>query len=170
MIIGIGIGVAVAASLQVGTRQVDFDSEVRPILSDQCFACHGHDEDSRQAGLRLDTRAGLLADLGGYAAVVPGDLAASELWLRVTAEDELERMPPPRSHKPALSGDDLEILKAWILGGASWTRHWAFLPPLKEELKDSASHPIRVSATSVSSAVRTWGAVRSSVRSALAAS
>ncbi|MFT7678511.1 MAG: hypothetical protein ACI8QC_002504, partial [Planctomycetota bacterium] len=138
----IGISIVVAASLQLGSRRVEFDSEVRPILSDKCFACHGHDEDSRKAGLRLDTRDGLLADLGGYAAVVPGDLTASELWLRVTAEDELDRMPPPKSHKQALSGDDLEILKAWILGGAGWTRHWAFLPPVKVELNDSASHPI----------------------------
>ncbi len=137
-----GLALAALTCFQADARPVDFDSEVRPILSQNCFACHGPDEGSREADLRLDTRQGAFADLGGYAAVVPGDLKASELWLRVTAEESYDLMPPPESHKPALDGDDLATLKAWIEGGAEWARHWAFVPPVKVALEDPSLHPI----------------------------
>ena len=121
-----------AVAPQVEKRQApDFNLDVRPILADRCFACHGPDGGSRAADLRLDTRDGALADLGGYAAVAPGDLDASELWARVTSEFDFEQMPPPDSHKASLSPAELDVLKRWIEEGAPWSRHWAFEPPSK---------------------------------------
>ncbi|QDV07845.1 Planctomycete cytochrome C [Planctomycetes bacterium Poly30] len=121
---------------------VDFDSEVRPILSDSCFACHGPDAGSRAAGLRLDTREGALADLGGYAAIVPGDAEGSELWARVTSEFEFEVMPPPEAHRKPLGNREREVLRRWINEGANWSQHWAFVPPKKAALPEGAAHPI----------------------------
>ena len=137
-----GFVVSALACLPLAALDLDFDSEVRPILSQNCFACHGPDESSREADLRLDTREGALADLGGYAAVVPGDLEASELWLRVTAEDAYDLMPPPKSHKPQLGSEELATLRAWIEEGAAWTRHWAFVPPVKVALEEPSLAPI----------------------------
>jgi len=136
------IQIAAVLLATIGPQQVDFDSDVRPILSDNCFACHGPDEGSREAELRLDTLDGATADLGGYAAVVPGDLAASELWDRVTTTDDLDLMPPPKSHKAALSEIDLATIQAWIESGANWSRHWAFTAPKKSAQEDESIHPI----------------------------
>src|SRR5947209_19320289 len=78
-------------------QTVEFNRDIRPILSDACFQCHGPDQAKRKANLRLDTEAGAFADLGGYRALVPGEPARSELYRRITAEDEPERMPPVRT-------------------------------------------------------------------------
>jgi hypothetical protein len=112
-----------------GAPAVDFARDVRPILSDRCFRCHGPDAEAREAGLRLDLEEGALADLGGYAAIVRGDVAASELWQRVSAQSDLERMPPPEGGE-ALSAGEIETLRRWIEEGAPWQRHWAFAPPV----------------------------------------
>jgi hypothetical protein len=109
-------------------QSIDFDREIRPILADKCFQCHGPDEESRQTDLRLDRRDGLLADLGGYKAVVPGNLEASELIARITAVDAEMRMPPPDAKK-RLTADEIKLLKRWVREGAEWTEHWAFVPP-----------------------------------------
>src|SRR5437660_12646999 len=77
-------------SLQV----IDFNRDIRPILSDTCFTCHGPDAANRKTKLRFDTEAGAFADLGGYRAIVPGDLAKSEMYRRVASKDEAVRMPP----------------------------------------------------------------------------
>ena len=105
--------------------QVDFQREVRPILSDKCFFCHGTDPETREADLRLDTPAGAYGDLGGYAAVVPGKVEESELYLRITSTKKSEVMPPPESHK-SLSAAEVGILKAWIEQGAVYEEHWAY--------------------------------------------
>ncbi|MDH3718434.1 MAG: DUF1549 domain-containing protein, partial [Planctomycetota bacterium] len=105
-----------------------FRSQVQPILSTRCFACHGPDEDSREAGLRLDTEAGVLAELdSGQRAVVRGQPQASELILRITAADEDLRMPPADSGEQ-LTQAEVEILRKWIADGAVWQGHWAFSP------------------------------------------
>src|SRR5687767_10887416 len=78
-------------------RPIDFGRDVRPLLSDKCFFCHGPDPAHREADLRLDTRDGLFADRGGYAAVLPGKPDESELVTRITSDDESYRMPPPES-------------------------------------------------------------------------
>lgn len=107
---------------------VEFNRDIRPILSDKCFACHGPDAESRKIRLRLDSEAASRADLGGKFAVVPGDSSKSELIRRVTAEKPALRMPPP--HAPVkLTPDEIEKLRAWIDSGAKWQKHWAFLPP-----------------------------------------
>lgn len=80
----------------VEAAPVDFNQEIRPLLSNHCFRCHGPDEAERKAGLRLDTRDGALEDLGGYAAVVPGEPEESELLRRITTHDAGDLMPPPR--------------------------------------------------------------------------
>ena len=118
---------------QVGDKpsEPDFDRDVRPILSDNCFACHGPDQGSRAADLRLDTYEGATADLGGYAAIVPGDVEESELWARITSEFDFELMPPPDAHKSKLGSRDLDVIKRWIEAGAPWSKHWAFVAPTK---------------------------------------
>jgi hypothetical protein len=110
------------------TKAIEFNRDVRPILSGICFACHGPDAAKRKAKLRLDTEAGALADLGGRHAVVPGDPEASELYLRITADDESERMPPPGAHH-RLSTAQVETLRRWIEQGAAWQPHWSLIPP-----------------------------------------
>lgn len=116
-----------------GADEVDFRSEIRPILSDNCFKCHGPDETHREAGLRLDTRDGALADLGGYAALVPGRPEQSTLYERITTDDESLRMPPVDSGRE-LTADEVQLLRRWIREGAVWTEHWAFVPPTRPAL------------------------------------
>ncbi|HZN60569.1 MAG TPA: DUF1549 domain-containing protein, partial [Planctomycetota bacterium] len=111
-------------------RPVDFNFEVRPLLSDRCFRCHGPDERSRKAGLRLDTPEGAVAPLRkvGRFAIVPGHPEASELVRRILADDPDERMPPPESQL-ALSPAERDLLRRWVEEGGRYDRHWAFLPP-----------------------------------------
>jgi len=108
---------------------VSFNKHVRPILSENCFSCHGADPGSRKAGLRLDTYEGATAENEGARAIVPGELAKSELWTRITSEDGDEIMPPPKSHK-TLSPEQKEILKRWVESGAIYEPHWSFVPPV----------------------------------------
>ncbi|HVJ79750.1 MAG TPA: DUF1549 domain-containing protein, partial [Planctomycetia bacterium] len=101
-----------------------FNRDVRPILAENCLACHGPDSAARKANLRLDRRDDALA----AKAIVPGKPEASPLWERINATDPEEIMPPPASHKK-LKPEQKEILKAWIQAGAEYQAHWAFLPP-----------------------------------------
>ena len=113
-------------------REVDFRREVLPILSDACFACHGPDENKREAKLRLDTKEGLFRTLDDVTVVKPGSVKDSELILRITSTDEDEVMPPkkgPRQLKPA----EIETLKLWVEQGAPWGQHWAFEPMRKSQ-------------------------------------
>ncbi len=107
---------------------VDFGREVRPILAEKCFACHGPDASKRDSDLRLDTRQGPYADLGGYAAVVPGRPDQSALVQRITSGDPKKRMPKADSGK-TLSDHEIAILREWIVQGAEWKEHWAFVAP-----------------------------------------
>ncbi|MFO0890009.1 MAG: DUF1553 domain-containing protein [Isosphaeraceae bacterium] len=111
------------------SRKVDFNYQIRPILSDKCFHCHGPDPRNRKAGLRLDTKEGAFAALksGGHA-ILPGDLEESELVARITAEAEVDRMPP-KSLGRSLTAQEIELLKRWVAEGAEWKDHWAFLAP-----------------------------------------
>ena len=106
---------------------VDYIRDIRPILSNNCFKCHGPDEEARKADLRLDTPEGALADRGGYRAINREEPAASELLLRVTSADDAERMPPPESGLK-LSRDQIAILRKWIEQGAPIEQHWALRP------------------------------------------
>ena len=106
-------------------EKLSFNTHVRPILSDKCFACHGFDSKKRQAELRLDTLEGATAVVEGVAAIVPGQLDKSQLWQRVNSTDPDDIMPPPSSHKK-LTDDEKEILRRWIEQGAPYQKHWAF--------------------------------------------
>jgi hypothetical protein len=134
-----GVGLAAAAR----SRQVEFNRDVRPILSENCFACHGFDAAGRKAGLRLDTRAGATATNKGVTAVVPGKPQASELIRRILASDPDDVMPPPKSGKQ-LTAAQKETLRRWIEQGAPYQSHWAFEAPRRVEPPKggAGSHPI----------------------------
>jgi hypothetical protein len=141
MTVAAGLSVYSVAGGAEPSRTVDFNFQVRSILSDKCFKCHGPDARNRKAGLRLDIREGAFGETpsGGHA-VVSRDLEASELYQRITAEDESQRMPP-KSLGRTLSAREIDILKRWIEQGAEWKTHWAFLPPVAApvpEVKDTA--------------------------------
>ena len=120
---------------------LDFNRDVRPILSDRCFSCHGPDNEDRHAGLRLDIRDAAIAPLdSGLVAVVPGDPAKSEIISRITSSDPDVVMPPPRVNKP-ITPAEAEILKRWIAEGAEYRGHWAFERverPAVPEVKNTA--------------------------------
>ncbi len=102
--------------------KVNFTRDIRPILSDKCFACHGPDENTRKAKLRLDTREGAIADLEGSHALVPGKPDASELLHRITTNDEDDRMPPRKSGKKPLTKEQAALFRQWITEGARWPK------------------------------------------------
>ena len=112
---------------------VDFQREVRPILSDNCFQCHGPDSAARQSGLRLDRRESALEARPNGAPIVPGKSAESLLYRRISDPDLNSRMPPPESHKQ-LTPAQIALLKRWIDGGAPWKEQWAFQPPVRPTL------------------------------------
>jgi hypothetical protein len=131
---GLLIAAAIVAAAQAD-EQVDFARDIRPMLIDHCYQCHGPDAAHRKAELRLDLPSGATAKLPtGDVAVVPGDLAASELWRRITHLAPEERMPPPEG-KP-LSAAQKDLFKRWIEGGARWPQHWAFVSPQRPQLPD----------------------------------
>ncbi|MBE2285602.1 MAG: PSD1 domain-containing protein [Prosthecobacter sp.] len=139
----IPITIAFASSLHAAPAKIEFNRDVRPILSENCFACHGFDPKHREGGLRLDTFDGATADRDGSRGIVPGDLAKSDAWQRIISDDKDEVMPPPKSHKPPLNARQREILKAWIEQGATYQRHWAFEPPKKNaSLHPPTANPI----------------------------
>ena len=111
--------------------RVDFNFDVKPILADRCYHCHGPDEAVRESELRLDTREGAFSELAGEPgayAIVPGDLDASVLYRRISSDDPNEIMPPPESNR-VLDDREIELLGRWIEQGAEWRGHWAFIPP-----------------------------------------
>ncbi|WP_419189437.1 DUF1553 domain-containing protein [Stieleria marina] len=114
--------------LVAASPTVNFNRDVRPVLAKHCFTCHGPDENAREAGLRLDTQIGSREDLGGYAAVQPNSVDASELIQRVTSDDADLRMPPADSHPP-LTDHEIQLLKEWIAAGGDYETHWAFVAP-----------------------------------------
>ena len=113
--------------------QPNYDRDVRPILSDNCFRCHGFNDASRQAELRLDVAESAYANHDDLTAIVPGDLARSEVWRRITSSDDDERMPPPETHR-VLTDEQKDTIRLWIEQGAKYTQHWSFIPPVKAKL------------------------------------
>lgn len=111
---------------------VSFNRDVRPILSENCFACHGFDPNHREAGLRLDTFQGATADHGGTRGIVPGDPAKSAIWERIQSTDPDVVMPPPKANKTPLTAAQRATLKRWIEEGAKYEAHWAFVAPKRE--------------------------------------
>lgn len=127
---------------QTKAGDVQFNRDIRPILSNACFACHGPDDEQREAEQRFDTREGIAA-LRASGVVVAGKPDESELIGRLLDEDPSTRMPPP-DHPQQLSAEDIALLKRWVAQGAPWQRHWAFEPPdrgIRQPVPPSG-HPI----------------------------
>ena len=122
-----------------GSARIDFSRDIRPILSDHCFKCHGPDEKERKGRLRLDRiQEALKPAKSGDIAIVPGDVGRSKLIERISSKDPDEVMPPPKTGKK-LTPQQVELLRRWIEGGARFVEHWAFtkperspLPPVKQ--------------------------------------
>ncbi|GAB6167524.1 PSD1 and planctomycete cytochrome C domain-containing protein [Thermostilla marina] len=129
------VGVAGDAMPSAEDRPVQFDSQIRPILSDNCFFCHGPDPETREADLRLDQPEGALGTEDEPGVVVPGSRDESELFYRISSTDEYEQMPPPESGKK-LTPDQIELIGRWIDEGAPWESHWAFVPPQRPALPE----------------------------------
>jgi hypothetical protein len=111
--------------------KVTFNEHIRPILANNCFACHGVDASHRKGKLRLDTLEGATKDKNGLRAITPRDLENSELWHRINSKDEEEVMPPAESNKPPLKPEERALIKRWIEQGAEYQNHWAYEPVAK---------------------------------------
>ena len=111
---------------------VSFSRDVLPILSDNCFYCHGPDEKRRKGNLRLDVRESAIAPHDDLIAIVPGKADESELMKRLLSKDADEVMPPPKSNH-TVTAKQVDILRRWIAGGAVWGKHWALEKPAREK-------------------------------------
>ncbi len=138
------IALAAAALIAPGTTlpagaasspEIDFNRDIRPVLSQNCFFCHGPDEAQRKAGLRLDRADSATADLGGYRAISPGHPHESAILSRITSQDPEERMPPPETGKE-LTPQEISRIREWIQSGAVYARHWAYAPPRRSPVPD----------------------------------
>jgi len=118
------------ARAEGGPGRVDFNRQIRPILSESCYQCHGPDPKKRKADLRLDIRDGMFRSADDTTIVVPGKPDDSELLFRITAEDPDLHMPPPKSGG-RLTSDQVNLIRRWIVEGAEWKGHWAYLPPVR---------------------------------------
>ncbi|MBX3177918.1 MAG: DUF1549 domain-containing protein [Candidatus Hydrogenedentes bacterium] len=134
------VRVALILSAAAGTcavpagAPIDFNRDIRPLISDKCFACHGPDANSRKRDLRFDTREGLFGQTrGGDPVIVPGDTSAGAFLARITHADPEKRMPPADANLE-LSPADIDLLTRWIAEGAPWAGHWAFEKPVRPEL------------------------------------
>jgi hypothetical protein len=131
-----GVSAAVVVSvLAAHAAAPDFQKEVRPILSANCFHCHGNDRTTRMAGLRLDVKEGLYSTRRAGPVVSPGNPAKSLLFQRISAKDPARRMPPPYAHK-TLKPEEVETIRRWIESGAEWQEHWAFRAPVRPKLPE----------------------------------
>jgi hypothetical protein len=123
---------AIASFETDAAEGIHFNRDVRPLLSEQCFQCHGFDANTRKSGLRLDLREEALKPAkSGVIPLVPGKPEASELFRRITSADPDAQMPPAPEHAP-LTAAQREILRQWILAGAEYEPHWAFVPPVRQ--------------------------------------
>ena len=122
-----------AVAVAANDGKLRFNQDIRPILSDKCFACHGTDAKKRKGDRRLDTPEGATAVNDGVQAIKPGDLANSEVWKRIITTNEDDVMPPPESHKK-MTDAEKALIKRWIEEGAAYQKHWAFEGPVKAEV------------------------------------
>ena len=135
------VGAALAcfpAAVRAAQTGISYTRDVRPILSNACFKCHGPDDDNRKADFRLDLRESALMNLGGYAAIVPGSPEKSKLLEFVTTDDPDERMPPLKGNNRPLKPEEIAVLRQWIAEGAPYEAHWAYRAPERPKLPPSA--------------------------------
>jgi hypothetical protein len=137
-----GLWLAIALSSPAAT--IDFDRDIQPILSENCYQCHGPDAGARKAKLRLDQKEGALGkNEDGRAIVAPGQPADSELITRILSADPDELMPTPKSNKK-LTEAQKKLITQWVEQGAHWAQHWAFVPPKRPPLPDTADYESRL--------------------------
>ncbi len=125
------------ASGDGASNEISYNFQIRPILSDKCLACHGPDANKREAGLRLDIAEEAYKALKEHPrahALVPGKPELSELFLRISSTDTSYRMPPASSNLPSLTPEEIELIRKWIVQGAKYEKHWAFIAPVKAPL------------------------------------
>ena len=129
----IALFVAILAPLGLpgSEADVDFARDIRPILSEKCFRCHGPDEETRASGLRLDEYAGAIEERGGKTAIAPGAPTASEMIARIKMDDPARRMPLGGDR---LADEQIKLLEEWISDGATYERHWAYEKPVRPPL------------------------------------
>ncbi len=123
------------ALIPAAAQEVEFNRDIRPILSDKCFTCHGPDAGNRKAKLRFDIESGAKIELGGgRVSIVPGNAAGSEVYRRISADNQAIRMPPAYAGKEKLTGHEIDLIRNWIEQGARWQAHWSFIPPRRPAL------------------------------------
>ena len=125
-----GLPTALAEQSETPHTPLNYNLDIRPILSDNCYACHGPDANTRQANLRIDTKEGAFSEPSGYPVIVPGKPEESELHLRIISNDDHYRMPPADFNK-TLTPAQIEAVTQWIREGAKWEEHWAFTTPVR---------------------------------------
>ena len=126
--LGLFLGAQPSVRSATGPTPVDFGTEIRPILSGKCFKCHGPDESSRKADLRLDLRPEAIREHDGGQAISPGNPTASGVLQRLRTSDPDDVMPPPKEGA-ALTGAEIALIERWIGEGAPYSKHWAFVRP-----------------------------------------
>jgi len=141
VVIGLIYGIVYIADGKKGasSKAISYNRDIRPILSDKCFACHGPDVNKVKAGLRLDLPSRAFAELEknkGHYAIVPGFPEKSELITRIESNDPKIMMPLPESHLTKLSKEEIALFKRWIQEGAKYEKHWAFVAPAKATLPE----------------------------------
>ena len=131
----LGLSTAFAEHHETEQASINYNLDIRPILADNCYACHGPDAKTRQANLRLDTKAGAFSEPSGYPVIVPSKPEESELHLRIVSNDDTYRMPPADFNK-TLTPVQIEAITQWIREGAKWEEHWAFTTPVSSTPSD----------------------------------
>jgi hypothetical protein len=137
----LGLGIFYLSNQKKGNQktEISYNRDIRPILSDKCFLCHGPDANTRKAGLRLDMQSAAFAELQvnkGHFAIVPGSPEQSELIRRIESTDPAVLMPLPESNLPHLTTEEIAVFKQWIKEGAKYEKHWSFIPPVKTEIPE----------------------------------
>lgn len=135
----VALVVLATGGVATADERLSFNRDIRPILSDACFQCHGPDAKQRKGDLRLDNESQVFEKRDGHHGLVPGDPAKSELFRRLTATDDGERMPPSSSGKK-LSPQQIETIRRWIVQGARWESHWALITPVRPKLPSVKQH------------------------------
>ncbi len=148
------LGVSTPRLVGAVAGKVDFNRDIQPILSENCYHCHGPDEKGRKAKLRLDRKEGAHGkNEDGVAIVMPGKVAESELITRILSTDPDEVMPTPKSNRK-LTDAQKESLKQWVEQGAPWAEHWAFIAPVRPPLAEIRNPKSEIPSTA--SSVRSW--------------
>ena len=122
-------------------EDIDFNTQIKSLLSNRCIACHGPDEEHREAGLRLDTFEGATRDLDGYSAISPGNPDDSEILFRVTLENGDQELMPPKGRGERLSEEEVALLTEWIKQGAKYDKHWSYKSPVRAKVPVK-EHPV----------------------------